>query len=334
MRLISGGPVTLETNSVPAMAKSFFSAIGVDLTAPGRAVAYNDKLGLLFVKATPPEMDTIERVVQALYQIPPQIHIKARFVEVPESDVESIWKAGVAVDTKGTNKVEIITATNETIQLRKLESHSGFENLAEPEAITTSGRQTQMRATVLQTIVTGINPLALKLPGVSSNELFLTERVECGPTFDVAPYVLADGYTINLKTIASVIEFLGYAKPTNSVIAYVDGQKQTVPVPLPKFRVREMSTPINLFDGQTLILGGPATSIIQITKDKVPFLGDLPLVGGLFRSQTETSVRKNLIVFVTATIVDPAGNRVHSNNELPFNPATIPPQPKISTPSP
>jgi len=60
----------------------------------------------------------------------------------------------------------------------------------------------------------------------------------------------------------------------------------------------------------------------------------LPLVGGLFRSQTETSVRKNLIVFVTATIVDPAGNRVHSNNELPFNPATIPPQPKISTPSP
>jgi type II secretory pathway component GspD/PulD (secretin) len=191
-----------------------------------------------------------------------------------------------------------------------------------------------MRATDLRTVLTGINPLALKLPGVSSNELFLTERVECGPTFDVAPYVLADGYTINLKAIASVIEFLGYAKPTNSVIAYVDGQKQTVPVPLPKFRVREMSTPANLFDGQTLILSGPATSVIQTTKDKVPFLGDLPLVGGLFRSQTETSVRKNLIVLVTVTIVDPAGNRVHSNGKLPFNPATIPPQPNISTPSP
>jgi hypothetical protein len=314
--------------------ESLLNSVGVDLTAHGRIIVFNFKLGLLFVKATPSELDTIERVVQALNQVPPQIHIKARFMEVPESDVESVWKAGVAVDIKGTNKVEIITATNETIQLRKLESHSGFENLADPEAITTSGRQTMMRATVLQTIVTGINPLALKSPGVSSNELFLTERVECGPTFDVAPYVLSDGYTINLTAIASVIEFLGYAKPTNSVTAYVDGQKQTVPVPLPKFRVREMSTPANLFDGQTLILSGPATSVIQTTKDKVPFLGDLPLVGGLFRSQTETSVRKNLIVLVTVTIVDPAGNRVHSNDELPFNPATIPPQPKNSTPSP
>ena len=324
----------LQTNNVPEMAKSLFSKLGVDLTAPGRSMPFNDRLGLLFVKATPSELDKIERVVQALNQTAPQIHIKAQFIEAPESDVESILKAGVAVDTKETNTVEILTTTNATALLRQLESRSGFENLAQPEAITTSGRQTQMRATEIVTVLTNINPLALKLPGVSSNELFLTERVECGPTFDVAPYVLADGYTINLKAIASVIEFLGYAKPTNSVIAYVDGQKQTVPVPLPKFRVREMSTPANLFDGQTLILSGPATSVIQTTKDKVPFLGDLPLVGGLFRSQTETSVRKNLIVLVTVTIVDPAGNRVHSNGKLPFNPATIPPQPNISTPSP
>jgi beta-lactamase regulating signal transducer with metallopeptidase domain/type II secretory pathway component GspD/PulD (secretin) len=326
----------LQTNNAATMAESLFSKLGVDLTAPGRSMAFQDRLGLLFVKATPSELDTIERIIQVLNQVPPEIHIKARFMEVPESDVESVLKAGVAVDTKGTNKVEIITATNETIQLRKLESHSGFENLAEPEAVTISGRQTQMRATEIVTVLTNINPLALRSPGVSSNELFLTERVECGPVFDVVPYVLDDGYTINLKAIASVIEFLGYAEPTNSVTAYVDGQKRTVPVPLPKFRVREISTPANLFDGQTLILSGPATSTIQITKDKVPFTGDLPLVGGLFRSQTETSVKKSLIVFVTATIVDPAGNRVHSDDELPFNPSTIPVQAPVDhfTPSP
>ena len=139
----------------------------------------------------------------------------------------------------------------------------------------------------------------------------------------------AEAVTVQLSraAIASVIEFLGYAEPTNSVTAYVDGQKRTVPVPLPKFRVREISTPANLFDGQTLILSGPATSTIQITKDKVPFTGDLPLVGGLFRSQTETSVKKSLIVFVTATIVDPAGNRVHTDDEMPFAKTSIPPQP-------
>ena len=55
-------------------------------------------------------------------------------------------------------------------------------------------------------------------------------------------------------------------------------------------------------------------------------LGDLPLVGTLFQSQTKTSVKKNLMIFVTATIVDPAGNRVHSDDELPFLQSTIPPQ--------
>ena len=63
----------------------FFSAIGMDLTAPGRSIANGDKLGLLFVKATPSELDTIERVVQVLNQVTPQIHIKARFIEVPKN---------------------------------------------------------------------------------------------------------------------------------------------------------------------------------------------------------------------------------------------------------
>jgi general secretion pathway protein D len=55
-------------------------------------------------------------------------------------------------------------------------------------------------------------------------------------------------------------------------------------------------------------------------------LGDLPLVGRLFQSQSKISSKKNLMIFVTATIVDPAGNRVHSDDELPFAQSTIPPQ--------
>ncbi|MES1181076.1 MAG: hypothetical protein ABUL66_04365, partial [Verrucomicrobiota bacterium] len=47
----------------------------------------------------------------------------------------------------------------------------------------------------------------------------------------------------------------------------------------------------------------------------------------LFQSQTKSTVKKNLMIFVTATIVDPAGNRVHSNDELPFIQTGIPPQP-------
>jgi len=59
----------------------------------------------------------------------------------------------------------------------------------------------------------------------------------------------------------------------------------------------------------------------------VPFLGDLPGVGRLFQSQSKTEQKDNLMVFVTPTIVDPAGNRVHSDDELPFAQGAVPAQP-------
>ena len=74
----------LQTNDVSTMAKSLFSQLGVNLDVPGKAVFYNDGLSELFVRATPQDMDTIEVAIEALSQPPPQIHIKARFLEVPK----------------------------------------------------------------------------------------------------------------------------------------------------------------------------------------------------------------------------------------------------------
>ena len=56
-------------------------------------------------------------------------------------------------------------------------------------------------------------------------------------------------------------------------------------------------------------------------------IGDLPVVGRLFQSQSKTTSKKNLMIFVTATVVDPAGNRVHSDDDLPFAQNAVPPQP-------
>ena len=58
-------------------------------------------------------------------------------------------------------------------------------------------------------------------------------------------------------------------------------------------------------------------------------LGDLPGVGVLFQSSSKSIDKKNLMIFVTSTIVDPAGNRVHSDDELPFAQTAIPEQPAI-----
>ena len=85
---------------------------------------------------------------------------------------------------------------------------------------------------------------------------------------------------------------------------------------------------MNVWDNQTVVIGGLISSPIQSTKDKVPVLGDIPLMGRLFQSQCKNTPRKNLMIFVTATIVDPAGNRVHTDDELPFAQNAIPPQPR------
>jgi len=153
------------------------------------------------------------------------------------------------------------------------------------------------------------------------------QQLETGPVLDVIPYVLSDGYTVNLTLIPSLTEFDGYDQQATPNIANLNSLNVVVvPNLLPKFTVRQVVTTVNIWDNQTVVLGGLISSSVQEEKDKVPVLGDLPLVGRLFQSQSKTSVKKNLMIFVTATIVDPAGNRVHSDDELPFLQSTIPPQ--------
>ena len=150
-----------------------------------------------------------------------------------------------------------------------------------------------------------------------------TQQVEPGPVLDVVPYVLSDGYTINLTLIPSLTEFDGYDTPPP--IPNVTGNLNVVqlPVILPDFTVRQVVTTVNIWDNQTIVIGGLISSQTSSTKDKVPVLGDLPLVGNLFQSSSKVT-KKNLMIFVTATIVDPAGNRVHSDDELPFAQTAIP----------
>ena len=156
-----------------------------------------------------------------------------------------------------------------------------------------------------------------------------TQPVETGPILDVVPYVLADGYTINMALIPSVTVFNGYDTPPN--VPSVTGNLNVVqlPVVLPSFTVRQVVTTVNVWDNQTVVIGGLISSTIQNSKEQIPVIGDLPMVGNLFQSSSKTTQKKNLMIFVTATIVDPAGNRLHSDDELPFTQTAIPAQPEI-----
>jgi general secretion pathway protein D len=164
-------------------------------------------------------------------------------------------------------------------------------------------------------------------PGVSAITPSV-QQIETGPILDVVPDVLSDGYTINLTLIPSLIEFTGYQTPPSLGSFSSSGLNVVLlPTALPEFSVREVTTTVNVWDGQTVVLGGLIQDEVMETKDQVPLIGDVPIIGRLFQSQTKNDVKRNLMIFVTATMIDPAGNRVHSDDELPFAQNNVPSQP-------
>jgi general secretion pathway protein D len=162
-----------------------------------------------------------------------------------------------------------------------------------------------------------------------------TTPVPLGPTLDVIPYVSADGFTIQMTIIPTILEFIGYDDPGAFIVQAQNGNglPLTAQLPLPHFRVRQVTTTAIVWDGQTVVLGGLISENVTRLKDKVPVLGDLPYVGRLFRSEAKSTAKKNLVIFVTPTIIDPAGNRTHLDEDLPFAQSSIPMQHAV-TPNP
>src|SRR5213076_1651377 len=86
------------------------------------------------------------------------------------------------------------------------------------------------------------------------------------------------------------------------------------PIPLtekvinqPVFSTRKVTTSVSVYDGQTVVLGGLMREDMQKTEDKTTILGDIPLVGRAFRTNVDQHVKKNLVIFVTARVITPAG---------------------------
>jgi general secretion pathway protein D len=367
---IAKGPVGTNGPEaiVPALLEVFAKA-GADLDPirnPGKAIYFGDRKGMLMVRGSLHDLEIIEQELATLNTAPPQINIKCKFVEVSQDDTKALgfdwylgnilmtnaalggqdrtftttsapnstnelWTSGSRISsTSSFTLTGILTDPQFRAVIKALQQRSGTELIAQPEVTTLSGRQAQMKATEVKTVVRGINERALTPPGITTtngdeSSLYVTEKMEFGPVLDVIPSVLSDDYTIELTVIPTLTEFLGYEENrTNRVAVYVNGEKKWGTPSLPKFRVRQMATSVRVWDGQTVVLGGLLSETVNTVKDKVPVLGDIPLVGRLFRSESKATIKKNLLVFVTPTLIDSVGNRIHSDEHAPKG---IPPQP-------
>jgi general secretion pathway protein D len=77
------------------------------------------------------------------------------------------------------------------------------------------------------------------------------------------------------------------------------------------FSRRTIATKVTVKDGYTVVMGGLLREDLQTINDRVPFLGDLPMVGRLFQSKASKSTKKNLLIFTTCTIYLNNGERLN-----------------------
>ena len=156
------------------------------------------------------------------------------------------------------------------------------------------------------------------------------ETQEVGVMLTVMPEMSSDGNYINLKLNPRVVseptwKDYGMKVPMSSVMSSTaqamalasgneDMQWFTVPMEQPFFKERSIETFVTLNNGATVVMGGLITEERKSMEDKIPFLGDIPFIGRLFRSRSEWSSKRNLLLFVTARLVGPDGRMIQNSS--------------------
>jgi len=131
---------------------------------------------------------------------------------------------------------------------------------------------------------------------------------EIGIELVVSPTISEDGRMVDMDISARVSTEL----EPRAVICYT-GDNSIFPaldpiiLRIPRFKNSEVTTQVVVNDGETIVLGGMITEANREYHDKVPFFGDLPMVGRFFRSDGSYQEKKNLLIFVTTRVIMPTG---------------------------
>ena len=123
-----------------------------------------------------------------------------------------------------------------------------------------------------------------------------------GTILEVTPRISANDY-IWLKVVPDVSTFAGTFQ--QSVSSGVVGTPPSI-FTAPLFDIRKIETQVLIPNANTLVMGGLVTDNPISQTTKVPVLGDIPILGYAFRSETKSTTKDNLLIFITPTIVKEA----------------------------
>jgi general secretion pathway protein D len=151
------------------------------------------------------------------------------------------------------------------------------------------------------------------------------ETRNTGVTLEIEPTIGGNDFVIDLRFAPDIVEFEGfvnYGSPIQSPATDFLGNPTTVTITenrieMPVFSSRRVTTALTIYDGYTVAVGGLMREDVQMVEDSVPVLGDIPIVGRLFQTKAENRIKSNLIIFVTAQIIDATGRPIRGGQDLP-----------------
>ncbi len=160
-------------------------------------------------------------------------------------------------------------------------------------------------------------PLSLAIPPTPRE--FVTQDV--GVSLEVKPTTYPD-QRIDLDiTKCQVLDFDGFIDYGVPIVARTQEDSPPANEPgtvvtagtinQPVFNLRSMVTDLQVLDGQTAVLGGLIREDTQEINDKVPILGDIPLIGRAFQSKVSERTKKSLLIFVTARLIRTNGKPLY-----------------------
>jgi type II secretory pathway component GspD/PulD (secretin) len=204
------------------------------------------------------------------------------------------------------------------VDIRALDDLSGRDVLASPRVTTLPNERVNIKLVTETYFVEDFDESETEKTTAENGDInytyvgpfpnFESEPQELGISFGTTP-TISEGGLITMLLEPEVSSLVGWTvyEGTNE-----DGDAETVRTP--NIARRSIRTNVTIKDGETLVIGGVIEDTVSQRKDKVPLLGDIPLIGRLFQSRNYNSTKKNLLIFVTPRLIKPDGTFKNPEN--------------------
>ncbi len=278
----------------------------------------------LIVTTTPDTIEELRRIIGQLDMVPQQVMIE---VVIAEASVNASQKLGFQFDAQGIGKLfgsSITQKGNSSFPLGSAGSTSA--NIASPitpgvqygvasEKFTALAQalNSDNRVHILSTprVFTSNNQQATvsvvtRVPyatssftgGLNLGSSVTYDWIDVGITLDVTPRITADGL-VTIDVVATASELLGFDTMQSSV----DSNGRATSILAPRTSERNTDTSISVRDGEMVALAGLMRDSKNTRVDKIPLLGDIPILGSLFRSTATTTEKTELMIFLVPHVV-------------------------------